>query len=151
MHVLYHSRRAADADTERRTEATQTESLDTLLRNSDFVSLHTPATPETRHLMNGHRLRSMQRHAFLVNTSRGDVVDEEALIAALDEHAIAGAALDVHEREPWVDPRLLGRDNVVLLPHLGSATVESRVAMGRRAIANIDAFVAGNELPDRIA
>lgn len=151
MGVLYHSRRAAASDIERRTGATQSESLDALLRESDFVSLHTPATPETRHLMNAHRLRSMQRHAFLVNTSRGDVVDEEALIAALDDHAIAGAALDVHEREPLVDPRLLSRDNVVLLPHLGSATVESRVAMGRRALANIDAFLANGEPPDRIA
>lgn len=151
MRVLYHSRHAADADTERRTGATRSESLDALLRESDFVSLHTPATAETRHLMNAHRLRSMQRHAFLVNTSRGDVVDEEALIAALDDHAIAGAALDVHEREPLVDPRLLSRDNVVLLPHLGSATVESRVAMGRRALANIDAFLANGEPPDRIA
>ena len=93
----------------------------------------------------------MQPHAFLVNTSRGDVVDEEALLAALDDGRIAGAALDVFDGEPVVNPRLTGRENVVVLPHLGSATMESRVDMGRRAIANIDAFVEKRALPDRIA
>ena len=93
----------------------------------------------------------MQRHAYLVNTSRGDVVDEDALITALDEKWIAGAALDVYEGEPSINPRLLGHENLVLLPHLGSATIESRVAMGRRAIANIDAFIHGRDLPDLIA
>jgi lactate dehydrogenase-like 2-hydroxyacid dehydrogenase len=100
--------------------------------------------------MNANTLRAMQRHAFLVNTSRGDVVDEAALIEALDDRVIAGAALDVYDREPSVNQRLTVRDDVVLLPHIGSATVESRVAMGRRAIANIDAFVGGSQLPDRL-
>ena len=89
-------------------------------------------------------------HAFLINTARGDVVDQDALITALDEGVIAGAALDVYEGEPLVNQRLIDRDNVVLLPHIGSATVESRVAMGRRAIANIDAFVEHRDLPDRL-
>lgn len=151
MRVLYHSRHAASEEVERETGAIQSDSLDALLRESDFVSLHVPATPETRHLINADRLKCMQPHAFLVNTSRGDVVDEEALIAALDKGRIAGAALDVFDGEPVVNPRLSGRENVVLLPHLGSATMESRVAMGRRAIDNIDAFVAKRELPDRIA
>jgi glyoxylate reductase len=151
MRVVYHSRSAADAETETRVGATRCASLDGLLEQSDFVSLHCPATPDTYHLMNADRFRQMNRHAFLVNTSRGDVVDDEALIAALDDTQLAGAALDVYEGEPSVNHRLLGRDNVVLVPHLGSATVESRVAMGRRAIANIDAFVAQQELPDRIA
>jgi lactate dehydrogenase-like 2-hydroxyacid dehydrogenase len=101
--------------------------------------------------MNAERFQSMRRDAFLVNTSRGDVVDEGALITALDKKWIAGAALDVYEGEPSVNPRLLGHENLVLLPHLGSATTESRVAMGRRAIANIEAFAALRELPDRIA
>ncbi|HEX6315097.1 MAG TPA: NAD(P)-dependent oxidoreductase, partial [Gemmatimonadaceae bacterium] len=96
-------------------------------------------------------LSYMPPHAFLINTSRGDVVDERALLAALDEKGIAGAALDVFESEPMIRPELLHHANVVLLPHLGSATMESRVAMGQRAIANIDAFVAGRNLPDRIA
>jgi lactate dehydrogenase-like 2-hydroxyacid dehydrogenase len=151
MRVIYHSRRSADSATEERTGATGSASLEALLHESDFVSLHCPATPETRKLINAARLEAMQRHAFLVNTSRGEIVDEEALIAALDQRLIAGAALDVYEGEPVVNPRLLHRENVVLLPHLGSATVESRVAMGVRAVANIDAFVANHPLPDRIA
>ena len=151
MRVLYHSRHQADAAIEHRTGASSVGSLEALLHEADFVSLHCPATPETRHLINAAALREMQRHAFLVNTSRGDVVDEAALIAALDEGVIAGAALDVHEQEPAVHQSLTARENVVLLPHIGSATVESRVAMGRRAIVNIEAFVANRELPDRIA
>ncbi|HEX6943355.1 MAG TPA: D-glycerate dehydrogenase [Gemmatimonadaceae bacterium] len=151
MKILYHSRTPADASTERATGASRSESLESLLQQSDFVSLHCPATPDTRHLINEARLREMQPHAYLINTSRGDVVDEQALVAALDEKRIAGAALDVFDGEPHVSPQLLVRENVVLLPHLGSATVESRVAMGRRAIANIDAFVAQRPLPDRIA
>ena len=151
MRVIYHSRRPADTEAEKRAGASRSESLESLLEQSDFVSLHCPSTPETHHLMNAERFRSMQPHAYLINTSRGDVVDEDALLTALDEKWIAGAALDVYEGEPSINQRLLGRENLVLLPHLGSATVESRVAMGRRAIANIDAFVEHSELPDRIA
>ena len=150
MRIIYHSRRP-DAESEARSGASRSESLEALLEESDFVSLHCPSTPETHHLMNRERFRRMRRHAFLVNTSRGDVVDESALLEALNERWIAGAALDVYEGEPSINPRLLGRENIVLLPHLGSATVESRVAMGRRALANIDAFVHGHDLPDRIA
>ena len=150
MRVLYHSRRRANQQTELRTGVTSSASFEALLHESDFVSLHCPATPETRHLMNATTLRAMQPGAFLINTARGDIVDEEALITALDEGVIAGAALDVYEGEPLVNQRLLVRDNVVVLPHIGSATVESRVAMGRRAIANIDAFIEHRELPDRV-
>jgi lactate dehydrogenase-like 2-hydroxyacid dehydrogenase len=151
MRVIYHSRTRADDRTAQVTGASKSDSLVALLNQSDFVSLHCPATPETHHLIDAERLRAMQRHAFLVNTSRGDVVDEEALAEALDDRIIAGAALDVYESEPIVNPRLLNRENVVLLPHLGSATIESRVAMGQRALANIDAFVAQRPLPDQIA
>lgn len=151
MRVVYHSRTRADDRTAQVTGASKSDSLKALLNQSDFVSLHCPATPETHHLIGADQLRSMPRHAFLVNTSRGDVVDEEALADALDQGIIAGAALDVYESEPLVNARFLNRENVVLLPHLGSATLESRVAMGQRAIANIDAFVEQRPLPDRIA
>ena len=150
MRVTYHSRTPADSATEQLTGASKSESLESLLRQSDFVSLHCPSTPETHHLINAARLRAMPPQAYLVNTSRGDVVDEDALITALDEKLIAGAALDVYETEPAINPRLLPREDVVLLPHLGSATMESRVAMGQRALSNIAAFVAKKSLPDRI-
>ena len=151
MRVTYHSRRRADPAVEQSTGATWSESLESLLQSSDFVSLHTPATPETHHLIDAKRLSFMQRRAFLINTSRGDVIDETALVEALDAGSIAGAALDVFDGEPTVRRDLLDRDNVVLVPHLGSATVESRVAMGQRALANIAAFLDGTEPPDRIA
>jgi lactate dehydrogenase-like 2-hydroxyacid dehydrogenase len=151
MTVRYFTRRGPDPAAEARTGATAAGSLDELLRTSDVVSLHCPATPETFHLIDADRLRLMQRHAFLINTSRGDIVDENALVHALEQGTIAGAGLDVYEREPAVHPGLLARTNTVLLPHLGSATLESRVAMGRRVLANIAAFIDGQPLPDRIA
>ncbi len=125
--------------------------LDELLARSDVVSLHCPATPETHHLIDARRLALMQESAILVNTARGDVVDEAALAAALAAREIAAAGLDVYEREPAVHPALLELDNVVLLPHLGSATRQTREAMGRRVLANLDAFFAGIEPPDRVA
>jgi len=115
------------------------------------VSLHCPATPETRHLINAERLRQMKRSAFLVNTARGDVVDEAALVAALEAGVIAGAGLDVYEHEPRVHAGLLALERVVLLPHLGSATVETRVAMGMRALENLEAVLAGVPPRDRVA
>ena len=125
-------------------------SLEQVLEESDFVSLHCPATPETRHLMNRERLARMRRSAFLINTARGDVVDEAALVDALADGTIAGAALDVYEREPQITPQLLAMENVVLLPHLGSATRETRVAMGRRAVENLRLFFSGAPLRDRV-
>jgi len=124
--------------------------LDQVLEESDFVSLHCPAMPETRHLMNRDRLARMRRSAFLINTARGDVVDEAALVEALKSGAIAGAGLDVYEREPEVSPPLLAMENVVLLPHLGSATRETRVAMGMRALENLRLFFSGAPLRDRV-
>jgi lactate dehydrogenase-like 2-hydroxyacid dehydrogenase len=126
-------------------------SVDDVVREADFVSLHCPATPETRHLMDARRLALMKPTAFLINTARGDVVDEAALIAALAAGTIAGAALDVYEREPVVSPELLTMENVVLLPHLGSATRETRVAMGVRALDNLRAFFSGAAPRDRVA
>ncbi len=126
------------------------ESLEDVLSEADFVSLHCPATPETRHLMNPERFALMRRTGFLINTARGDVVDEGALVQALSDGTIAGAGLDVFEREPEVAPALLGMENVVLLPHLGSATQETRIAMGRRALENLRLFFSGAPLRDRV-
>ncbi len=117
--------------------------LDELLRTSDVITLHVPLTPDTRHLIDRARLARMKRSAYLVNTSRGPVVDEEALGWALGEHLIAGAALDVYEREPAVPPALLALENVVLAPHLGSATTETRTAMADLAVRNVLAVLAG--------
>ena len=127
------------------------ESVEAVLAEADFVSLHCPATPETRHLINAQRLSRMRRGAYLINTARGDVVDEAALVAALQSATIAGAGLDVFEREPQVTPALLTMENVVLLPHLGSATTETRVAMGMRVLENLRAYFSGQPLHDPVA
>ena len=126
------------------------ERLEQVLEEADFVSLHCPATPETRHLMNAERLARLKPGAFLINTARGDVVDEAALVAALRGGRLAGAGLDVFEREPQVSPELLAMENVVLLPHLGSATQETRVAMGMRALENLRLFFRGAPLRDKV-
>ncbi len=126
------------------------DTIDQVLAEADFVSLHCPATSETRHLMNAARLGRMRRGAFLINTARGDVVDEAALVAALQAGTIAGAGLDVFEKEPAVTPALLTMDNVVLFPHLGSATTDTRIAMGMRALENLRLFFAGKPVRDRV-
>lgn len=151
MRVLFHDPLPPPADVAEAVGATAGASLEAVLEAADFVSLHCPATAATRHLMNAERLARMPAHAFLINTSRGDVVDQAALAAALQGGGLAGAGLDVHEDEPRVAPALLALENVVLLPHLGSASVETRVAMGLRVAANLDAFFAGAEPPDRVA
>ncbi len=127
------------------------DSIESLLADSDFVSLHCPASPENRNLMNAARFAAMKDDAILVNTARGDVVDEAALVKALSDGQIAGAGLDVFAKEPAAAPALLEMENVVLLPHLGSATRETRAAMGHRVIENAEAFFAGNEPRDRVA
>lgn len=149
MRVVWHDPFAADVGASFGAERRAT--IDEVLRESDFVSLHCPATPDTKHLMHAERFLAMRRSAFLINTSRGDVVDEAALVHALRERIIAGAGLDVFEREPSASRELLGMDNVVLLPHLGSATEETRVAMGNRAVDNLAAFFAGAAPRDRVA
>src|SRR5699024_2481480 len=118
-------------------------SLDRLLNSSDIISLHVPLTPDTRHLIDKRALTRMKRNAYLVNTSRGPVVDEAALAWALGERLIAGAALDVYEHEPQVHPDLLTIENVLLVPHLGSATTETRTAMASLAASNVAAVLAG--------
>jgi glyoxylate reductase len=124
--------------------------LQQLLREADFLSLHVPLTPETHHLIGAAELASMKSTAFLVNTSRGAVVDEAALVVALRERRIAGAALDVFEQEPLVHPGLRDLRQVVLLPHLGSATLNTRVRMGMICLENIDAVFAGRPAPNRV-
>jgi lactate dehydrogenase-like 2-hydroxyacid dehydrogenase len=130
--------------------ATPRASAEGVLSESDIVSLHMPASPENRHFMNAERLAMMRPHALLINTARGDIVDTDALVQALEAGTIAGAGLDVFENEPHVPPGLLALSNVVLLPHLGSATVESREAMGDRALANLTAFFAGSRPRDEV-
>jgi len=151
MKVIYHDPFPPPADVAAALGAEPRAELDEVLREADFVSLHCPATPETRHLMNRERLALMRPDAFLVNTARGDVVDEGALVEALQQKKIAGAGLDVFEREPEVTRALLSMENVVLLPHLGSATTETRVAMGLRALENLRLFFGGKPLRDRVA
>lgn len=137
MRVAYHSRREVAVP------AAEAMSLDRLLVSSDVVSLHVPLTDETRHLIDKKALARMRRSAYLINTTRGPVVDEEALAWALRERLIAGAALDVYEREPEVHPDLLPIEHVVLAPHLGSATRETRTAMANLAVDNVVAVLSG--------
>lgn len=151
MRVLYVNPSEPDAARVAAAAAERCESLDELLARSDFVSLHAPARAETRRLLDARRLALMRTGAILVNTARGDLVDEEGLADALQRGALAAAGLDVFGQEPAVSPRLLALDNVVLLPHIGSATTASRVAMGERVLANLDAFFLGRSPPDRVA
>ncbi|MBL0929885.1 MAG: D-glycerate dehydrogenase [Alphaproteobacteria bacterium] len=150
LSIHYHNRRRLDPALEAEVEATYWESLDQMLGHMDVVSLNCPHTPATYHLISGRRLRLMKPHAILVNTSRGQVVEEEALARALYAREIAGAGLDVYEREPEIHPRLLELDNVVLLPHIGSATHDGRFAMGERVIVNIKTFVDGHTPPNKV-
>ena len=125
--------------------------LDELLATSDFVSLHCPATPQTRHLINSQTLSKMKPTAHLINTARGDVINEEDLIAALRQGVIAGAGLDVYAAEPKLSEGLADLPNVVLLPHMGSGTTQTRVAMGECALANIRAFAEDRPLPNQVS
>jgi glyoxylate reductase len=150
LSVHYHNRRAVPEDAESTLEATFWESLDQMLAHMDIVSVNCPHTPATYHLMSARRLRLLQPHAILVNTARGEIVDEEELVRLLETRAIGGAGLDVFEHEPAVDPRLRALDNVVLLPHMGSATIEGRIAMGEKVIINVKTFSDGHRPPDRV-
>jgi glyoxylate reductase len=135
MDVVYHARRPAEVDAEQLP-------LDRLLSTSDVVSLHCPLTPETHHLIDQKALTKMKRTAYLINTARGPVVDEAALAWALEQRLIAGAALDVYEKEPEVHPGLLGLENVMLIPHIASATTETRTAMADLAVSNVLAVLS---------
>lgn len=151
MEVVFYNRSPIDAAEAARYGARQLDTVDEVLKVADFVSLHCPGGGENRHLINAERLAMMKKGAYLVNTARGDVVDESALIEALKNGVIRGAGLDVFEAEPNVPAGLRALENVVLLPHLGSATEETRVAMGMKVVDNTTAFFDGREPPDRVA
>jgi lactate dehydrogenase-like 2-hydroxyacid dehydrogenase len=151
MDIVFYNRSKIDPAEAARYGARQLETVEQVLSAADFVSLHCPGGAENRHLMNEARFTAMKRGAFLINTARGDVVDEAALISALENGTIRGAGLDVYEAEPNVPERLKALENVVLLPHLGSATEETRTAMGMKVIDNITAFFDGREPADRVA
>lgn len=150
MSIHYHNRRRVDPAVETEVEATYWESLDQMLGHIDVLSINCPHTPATFHLLSARRLRLLKPRAIVVNTARGTVIEEEALARALYAREIAGAGLDVYEDEPNVHPRLLELDNVVLLPHIGSATHAGRMAMGEKVIVNIKSFVDGHNPPDRV-
>ena len=151
MRILYYDAYPADPEAVAAVGAVSCSSIEEVLERSDFVSLHCPGSAENRHLINAERLSVMRPGAYLINTARGDVVEEAALVAALKAGTIAGAGLDVYEFEPKVSAELASLENVVLLPHLGSATEETRVAMGMRVAQNLKAFFAGEPPPDRVA
>jgi len=149
MRVLYHDQMRAPAEAERELHAEFTD-IDTLFRESDFVTLHVPLLPETRHLLSAAAFEKMKNTAYLINTSRGPVVDEAALAAALDQKKIAGAALDVYEQEPKVHPALLGRKDVILTPHIASASIETRRKMAVMAATNAAALFQGRRPPNAL-
>ena len=151
MNVAYYARRETEAAVAKELEATYYPDLTGLLAASDFVSLHVPGGAETEGLVDAAAIASMKPGAHLINTARGSVVDHSALAAALRSGRLGGAGLDVYPAEPEVPAELLDIENVVLLPHLGSATVETRTAMGEKAMANVVAWAEGRELPDRVA
>ena len=150
MSVHYHNRKAVHPAIEAELEATYWDNLDEMLRRMDIVSVNCPYTEATKGLVSAERLALMPEHAYLVNTARGEIVDEQALAHALETGAIAGAGLDVYADEPSIPEGLRARDNVVLLPHIGSATIEGRHAMGDKVIINIQTFLDGHTPPDRV-
>jgi glyoxylate reductase len=150
LSIHYHNRRRLHESIEKDLEATYWESLDQMLARMDIISVNCPHTPGTYHLLSARRLKLLQPHSYIVNTARGEVIDENALTRMLRAGEIAGAGLDVFEHEPAVNPKLVELDNVVLLPHMGSATIEGRVDMGEKVLINIKTFVDGHAPPDRV-
>lgn len=150
LSIHYHNRKPVPPHIAEALEATYWESLDQMLARTDVISVNCPHTPATFHLLSARRLRLLQPHAIVVNTARGEVVDEAALANMLARGEIAGAGLDVYEHEPAINPKLMKLPNVVLLPHMGSATVEGRIDMGEKVIINIKTFMDGHRPPDRV-
>ncbi|MFG1358949.1 2-hydroxyacid dehydrogenase [Xanthobacter pseudotagetidis] len=153
LQIHYHNRRRLPVAIEEMLDATYWESLDQMLARMDIISVNCPHTPATYHLLSARRLKLLKPHAYVVNTARGEVIDENALTRLIEAGEIAGAGLDVFEHEPAVNPklvRLAKQGKVVLLPHLGSATLEGRVDMGEKVIVNIKTFMDGHRPPDRV-
>src|SRR5205807_58886 len=150
LQIHYHNRRRVPSKTEEELTATYWESLDQMLARMDIISVNCPHTPATYHLLSARRLKLMRNTAIIVNTARGEVIDENTLTRMLAANEIAGAGLDVFEHEPAVNPKLLRLDNVVLLPHMGSATLEGRIDMGEKVLINIKTFADGHRPPDRV-
>ncbi|MBO9476642.1 D-glycerate dehydrogenase [Shimia sp. R11_0] len=150
MQIHYHNRRRLRPEIEEQYEATYWESLDQMLARMDVVSINCPHTPSTFHLLNARRLKLMKPSAVIINTSRGEVIDENAMVRALRTGALAGAGLDVYEHGHEVHPDLRGVPNVVLMPHMGSATVEGRIEMGEKVLINIKTFDDGHRPPDLV-
>lgn len=153
LQVHYHNRRRVSSSIEEALEATYWDSLDQMLARMDVVSVNCPHTPATYHLLSARRLKLMKREAILVNTARGEIIDENALTRMLEAGEIGGAGLDVFEHEPAISPRMLKlarQHKVVVLPHMGSATIEGRVDMGEKVIVNIKTFMDGHRPPDRV-
>jgi glyoxylate reductase len=150
LQIHYHNRKPVHPDIEHELEATYWESLDQMLARMDIVSVNCPHTPATYHLLSARRLKLMKPSAYIVNTARGEVIDENTLARMLEAGQLSGAGLDVFEHEPAVNPKLLKLKNVVLLPHMGSATMEGRIDMGEKVIINIKTFADGHKPPDRV-
>jgi len=150
MAIHYHNRRRLRPELEAEVEATYWESLDQMLARMDVITVHCPHTPATFHLLSERRLKLLKPSSYLINLARGEIVDEDALIRMLQEGTLAGAGLDVFEHEPAVNQKLLSMKNVILLPHMGSATIEGRINMGEKVIINIRAFCDGHAPPDRV-
>ncbi len=150
LEVVYHNRHRLPQSIESMLGVSYEADLELLIAESDVITLHCPAGAATHHLINAQRLSAMKPDAYLINTARGDLIDEEALIAALTSGEIAGAGLDVFANEPNVDPRLIALPNVITLPHLGSATIEGRAHAGEKVIANIRFWADGHRPPDQV-
>ena len=150
LQIHYHNRRRVPAKIEEELTATYWESLDQMLVRMDIISVNCPHTPATYHLLSARRLKLLRPEAYIVNTARGEVIDENALARLIAAGDIAGAGLDVFEHEPAINPKLRQLDNVVLLPHMGSATIEGRIDMGEKVIINIKTFTDGHRPPDRV-
>jgi len=150
LQIHYHNRKPVSPRIAEELEATYWESLDQMLARMDIISVHSPHTPATYHLLSARRLKLMPPHAILINTARGEIIDENALAELLASGAIAGVGLDVFEFEPRINPKLLKLPNAVLLPHLGSATIEGRIDMGEKVIVNIRTWMDGHKPPDRV-